>query len=227
MRPIRYYKWAADRIGGPTIAKLPLLSRCLSRFHDARQSECEVKLDTPARRLLGSAAMLIAVDGHDCSGKTTLCRGLVTRLGGIYCRPFDRATSIDMVTAWRENRIPDVIRAAETAIARFLKTYDDLPTPVVCDRWILSARALIGDEWIPPTQPRAMHIVCDVDAPTYRKRQHAREAEIDECAEPQIRRYRALAAATGVLRLDSCALDAEAMLSTAVDTYLAQQGCGS
>lgn len=41
--------------------------------------------------------LVLAIDGHDGSGKTTLAKALAEKIGGIYVRPFEGETGIKLI----------------------------------------------------------------------------------------------------------------------------------
>lgn len=63
---------------------------------------------------------LIAIDGHDGSGKTTLATALAERLNATYIRPFAGANGRDLIGAWKSGQHDLVLRVGRKALREVL-----------------------------------------------------------------------------------------------------------
>ena len=59
---------------------------------------------------------IIALDGHDGVGKTTLAKALSDQLNGVYIRPFGGKVGIDLIEAAEAKAYEKVITIGKQAI---------------------------------------------------------------------------------------------------------------
>jgi hypothetical protein len=127
---------------------------------------------------------LIAIDGHDGAGKTTLATALAERVGALYVRPFGGARGDQMVEAWRSNRPDEVLRIGEDTLGEVLAGARD-GQRLVLDRGWLTVATLVPRQsfaeawrlWLPTAL-----IWCDEQTTRARLRQRVgaeAEAEVD------------------------------------------------
>jgi hypothetical protein len=106
--------------------------------------------------------MVLAVDGHDGSGKTTLAKRLASAVGGRYVRPYGPPFGDQLLLAQEGDRIREIARDAIDHVMR-----NALPAEVlIFDRlWITVLTLLPPDEW--PEWPwQVPTAVCWADLPT-------------------------------------------------------------
>lgn len=154
-----------------------------------------------------SGRLVIALDGHDGSGKTTLANALAARLGGKCLRPFAGDTGAQLLRAGERQDTDELLRIGGAALDACLDTAGD--APLVLDRaWMTVASFVPGCEkffrcwrhWIPTT-------LCWADLATTLVRLGARPDESDERLgwhEHYLSVYRLLAerSASAILRTD-------------------------
>ncbi|WP_081490651.1 AAA family ATPase [Terriglobus roseus] len=122
-------------------------------------------------------ALIIALDGHDGSGKTTLSRSLAARIGGIHLRPFQGRLGAGLMKAAEANNSSDIISVGNEALNLAGDSYD-IGVPLVFDRaWLTVASLLDAKHMASFRQKWAVHIptiVCWADLETTVKRLSAR-----------------------------------------------------
>ena len=127
-----------------------------------------------------SERLIVALDGHDGSGKTTLAYALAERLGGTMVRPFAGETGAQLLHAGERQDIDELLRIGATALDACLGPAGD--APLVLDRaWMTVASFVPASEelfncwrhWIPTT-------LCWADLDTTLARLGARPDEHDD-----------------------------------------------
>lgn len=84
---------------------------------------------------------IIAFDGHDGVGKTTLAKTLATAIGGLYLRPFEGSTGLELIAAAEAKAYDKVLQIGKTAID---KKYPSLATsPLIFDRHWITVLSLV------------------------------------------------------------------------------------
>ena len=120
---------------------------------------------------------VIAIDGHDGTGKTTLSKGLAARVEALYIRPFGGAHGEDMVRAWRAGRSAEVLRIGEYVLRATLHGAQD-HSRVVLDRGWLTVATLVPRPLFEGTWrlwlPTAL-ILCDEKIRRARLRERGRD----------------------------------------------------
>ncbi len=84
---------------------------------------------------------VIALDGHDGAGKTTLARALAEHVSGVYARPFHGAIGIALLEAGAAGDLDRLIAIGERAIGAALDTAGER-RPVVLDRGWMTVASL-------------------------------------------------------------------------------------
>jgi hypothetical protein len=120
---------------------------------------------------------LIAVDGHDGSGKTTLALALAERVGAKYARPFGGAYGRELIEAWHSGRHDAVMTTGEKAVRAALNE-TGMTGNWVFDRGWLTVATLVPKDIFATTWtlwfPTAL-VWCD--EPTTRQRLSARASD--------------------------------------------------
>lgn len=125
---------------------------------------------------------LIAIDGHDGAGKTTLATALAERVGALYVRPFGGTRGDQMVRAWRSNRLDEVLRIGDDTLREVLASARD-GRRLVLDRGWLTVATLVPRQsfaaawrlWLPTAL-----IWCDEQTTRARLRERGRgDEEVD------------------------------------------------
>jgi hypothetical protein len=112
---------------------------------------------------------VVALDGHDGAGKTTLARDLAEHISGVYARPFQGATGEALLAAGAAGDLDRLIEVGDGAIRAALDA-SGRHRPVVLDRgWMTVASLCAGEPfevfaarwrlWIPTA-------LCWADLPT-------------------------------------------------------------
>lgn len=173
-------------------------------------------------------AQVIAVDGHDSSGKTTIGRGLARALGATFTSPYRAGSGARIVAAWRSGDIAESRALAQRELEDFDARIRATDETYVCDRYLLSALALGGD-WTPLAYP-ARHLFCRVDLPRVIEREAARGVHFSETEVEEQRwllaRYEALRREWDVDVVDSVYLDVPQALARALTIVRSWDGWG-
>ena len=124
---------------------------------------------------------LLALDGHDGAGKTTLAVQLAERVGGRYVRPFAGASGAALLQAYQHGEPERVIEVGTQAIRE--STASSNGEPLVLDRgWLtvstLVPQALFAARW----QMWVPSVLLWCDLPTTLQRLGKREYEAPEPA---------------------------------------------
>lgn len=171
--------------------------------------------------------MIIAFDGHDASGKSTLAKRVAEKLGGTYSRPYDQSLGELFVWLFRQGRAGSVAQIAQAALDRFAAVSESLPGPVVCDRHALSALALAGCDSTEVRLPDHTFL-CWTDLPTTLARERARGREFsdEEVAEQVVLldRYAAVGTRYGVPAVDTTSQSIDDCVEQVVRAVSSTQG---
>lgn len=101
-------------------------------------------------------AEVIALDGHDGAGKTTLSRWLAMETGGSYQRPFGGALGEALLLAATQGQVAKVLALGEHGITNAIAAAGSV-RPVILDRAWMTVASLVNWEifvsewhlWIP------------------------------------------------------------------------------
>jgi hypothetical protein len=139
------------------------------------------------------APVVLALDGHDGAGKTTLATRLAHVLGATYAAPFAGAVGADLLAAALSGRHEQASALARAAVNRCVA---DSPTgAVVVDRHWMTVCTLLPEPWWAAWTPPPPTMLCWSDLAATRRRLSAR----DETGQPDhwhryyLRLYRELA----------------------------------
>jgi thymidylate kinase len=124
---------------------------------------------------------IVALDGHDASGKTTLSRRLAAVLGGRAVRPFAGQRGADMLHAAESGDKARALEIAREAVSSTLAEHSDAPV-LVCDRLWLTVFTLVPEELQAKWPFFAPTALCSADLETTLARLKAR----DEAPEPAL-----------------------------------------
>lgn len=120
--------------------------------------------------------IMLALDGHDGTGKTTLAENLAKALGGKYIRPYGKPFGPELLKASKANNFEKILKIGKDAYRRATSNHTD-GRPLVFDRLWITLFTLLPDslqkDWIirPPTA------VCWIDFPTTLARISRRDEE--------------------------------------------------
>ena len=101
--------------------------------------------------------LIVALDGHDGAGKSTLAVALANRLGGRAVRPFSGAIGAKLMSVGERGDVVGLIRVGNTAIEQAVSSVPS-SVPIVLDRsWMTVASFIPRSEeffrqwnfWVP------------------------------------------------------------------------------
>lgn len=125
--------------------------------------------------------LIVALDGHDGAGKTTLAAALAARLGGSAVRPYAGAVGEQLLKAGERGDVTALIHIGTTAIDAAIATVKG-GGPIILDRGWMTIASFVPDtpeffeqwkKWIPT-------VLCWSDLPTTLSRLRGRADEAGE-----------------------------------------------
>ncbi|MDO0925018.1 hypothetical protein QQY24_06155 [Streptomyces sp. TG1A-8] len=139
---------------------------------------------------------VIAFDGHDACGKTTLGRAVAEALGAAFTSPYPPGSGARLVRLWRQGRHSELAELAVDLLRGFEEAHAENAV-VVCDRHTVSAMALLPDAYHDRLKLPDVTVVCSADLPDVIAREAARGQALrpEELPEQRLllERYRHLA----------------------------------
>ncbi|MFF5790605.1 hypothetical protein ACFY5D_01010 [Paeniglutamicibacter sp. NPDC012692] len=152
-----------------------------------------------------SMPVVVGIDGHDGTGKTTIAKNIAARLGYSYRRPFGGETGLALSRAAVSGDPEAVIKIGAGALARAMETSGE-GRPLILDRSWMTVASLVGDDdfrdrwtlWIPT-------VLCWADLPATLERLALRDEPGETVAwhRHYIDRYRAIAQQMGCAIVDT------------------------
>lgn len=138
--------------------------------------------------------IILALDGHDGTGKTTLAKNLAEALGGKYIRPYGKPYGPSLLKASEVNNFKKVLRIGREAYAWAIKNHAD-GCPLVFDRLWVTLFTLLPESFQRDWHIRPPTAVCWIDFDTTLSRimQRNEEEYPESWHEHYIGLYKALA----------------------------------
>lgn len=122
---------------------------------------------------------ILAFDGHDGSGKTTLCKIIAEQLGGVYVRPFGGNNGINLIEAADNEDYLSVLKIGMDSIREAEKDYTD--SILVFDRHWMTVLSLVPEPYWEKWKDFPPAILCWADLTTTKERLCTRdEAQFDD-----------------------------------------------
>ncbi|MBQ0733512.1 AAA family ATPase [Aquimarina celericrescens] len=122
-------------------------------------------------------SIIIALDGHDGVGKTTLAKQLVEQHNGIYVRPFGGKSGIDLIEAADNQYFDKVSAIGKQAINEAMLAYIDHTRPLIFDRHWITVLSLLPEHnricWPHPIYS----FLCSAELTTIKSRLSKRTSE--------------------------------------------------
>lgn len=89
--------------------------------------------------------LVLAIDGHDGSGKTTLSKALAEKIGGIYVRPFEGAAGIQLIEYFEKKDYEQVSAFGNELIRKQYEMHDN--EILVFDRHWMTVFSLLPESY--------------------------------------------------------------------------------
>ena len=91
---------------------------------------------------------IVALDGHDAAGKTTLANALANAIGALYRRPFHGSLGAALIRAGEKQDFDEVITLGEEGIRAAIESPEER-VPIVLDRSWMTVASLIKQNRLP------------------------------------------------------------------------------
>jgi hypothetical protein len=162
---------------------------------------------------------IVAFEGHDGSGKTSIAKQVAERLGATYVKPFDGLLGDHIAWCWRQERFELANEVARSAVERQLQLHERDEFLVFDRHWMTMFTVVPRSMWsdwfpLPPA------ILCWTTVESTRARLLSR-GEVDEALlnthEHYCRLYREIAGTHGVPILDTTDAPLERSVARAVE----------
>ena len=159
--------------------------------------------------------IIIALDGHDGAGKTTLAAALALALGGAAVRPFSGTVGAELLQIGENKDVRELIRVGSAAIENAISSVPG-GIPVILDRGWMTVASFVPDStdffaqwniWVPT-------VLCWAELSTTLSRLALRHNEISEPNEwhehylaiymELARRSESLILRTDLIRIETC-----------------------
>lgn len=154
---------------------------------------------------------MLAIEGPDGSGKTSIAQGLAERLGGKYVKPFEG--TVGLLIRWLHERHDYSLanQIALASVARIVDEHANVPW-LIFDRHWVSVLAFTSPEFHPTWMPAPPTIVCLADRNIISQRLTNRGATAEELTASAgiVERFHKLVEDFGLTVLDTSQLTAEA-----------------
>lgn len=113
----------------------------------------------------GPDRLILALDGHDGSGKTTLAKQLASAVGGLYLRPYGEPYGSELLRQAQGGNYDKVLQLGRLAVERVLQ---DVPSggPLIFDRFWITLFTLVPERYHAQWAMRPPTAVCWADLPT-------------------------------------------------------------
>jgi thymidylate kinase len=105
---------------------------------------------------------VLAIDGHDGSGKTTVARKLAAELGAAYVRPFSGNIGGQFLAAAEAGRAKEAIQIAAQAVDKALQAHAGANV-IVCDRLWITVASVVPDTLLGDWTIRSPTLICWAD----------------------------------------------------------------
>jgi thymidylate kinase len=106
---------------------------------------------------------IIAFDGHDGCGKSTLAAAVADRLGGCVVKPFGDTLGDHIAWLWRHERFEEADALARASVDRV--THTTAIRPLVFDRHWATMFSVLPDRFRERWQPLPVTVICRADTP--------------------------------------------------------------
>ena len=118
---------------------------------------------------------ILAFDGHDGSGKTTLSKMMAERLDAKYVRPFGGENGINLIRAAEDKDYPMTLEIGMNSIREIEESYND--SVLVFDRHWMTVLSLVPRSYWPEWSVFPPTVLCWADLETTKSRLALRDEE--------------------------------------------------
>jgi len=147
--------------------------------------------------------IIIALDGHDASGKTTLSKMLATKLNGKYIKPFSDSLGDLIAWSFRNEKLKLANDIALAAVEKEIQLNQE-HNYLIFDRHWLTMFTVLPQDFFSQWQDKPTTILCWADVETTNKRLDERDEPKDQwCNEHYCKLYKDLAEEYGVFTVNT------------------------
>jgi thymidylate kinase len=108
-------------------------------------------------------APIVAIDGHDGCGKSTLAAAVAAKLGGQLVKPFGDTLGDHIAWLWQRQRFEEADALARASVERMLIT--NAQRPLVFDRHWATMFSVLPDRFRQRWIPLPPTVICRADTP--------------------------------------------------------------
>jgi thymidylate kinase len=154
-----------------------------------------------------SQRFILALDGHDGSGKTSIAAGVAARLNANVVKPFNAGLGDYIAHLWGASRYAEADRAARFALRLALETEGNL----VFDRHWMTMATVLPAKYLEAWRPFPTTVLCWTDLSTTLERLARRGEDIGDVGYHRhyIPKYLRIAHQTGVSVVETTELSVD------------------
>jgi thymidylate kinase len=119
------------------------------------------------------AKLVLVLDGHDGTGKTTLAKRLASELEATYLQPFHGSGGVQLIELVEQDQLVFAGRLAQRLVKGALAGAKT--STVICDRHWMTLYTLLPAHYWPEWEPLPPTVLCQAELATIRQRLAGRD----------------------------------------------------